>query len=385
MSAEGIPRFTNAEIARRQFAAKKLMDESGVDALLVFGHSGRRRHNQADVYYLSNCAPQHESYMLIPAKGDPTLFVTHWNHLASAKDVSAVVDVRRAHKRPAHQLVEEIKARGLDKARIGLVGTLFYPDVDGLRAGLSGATFKDVTEPFRVIRVTKSEEELAFQRKASAGCDAIIAAFTKEMRAGMEERDLLVLSEEVAWKSGCEPDFLYLSSTPMKASKYCVPNQNVSRRKLMAGDVINTELTVAYGLYSSQILRPFFLGEPTAEYERIRAVMVEAYNRMKAVCVPGSTAQAIHEASGYIEAQGLTTVDGVAHGFGIDLLPPSIRSPSFDPPAPLTLKRNMTLVLQPNPTTKDELLGMQVGDMGVITDEGYKSMHATPSDVIRLG
>ena len=151
------------------------------------------------------------------------------------------------------------------------------------------------------------------------------------------------------------------------------------------GDAINTELTVAYGLYSSQILRPFYLGEPTKEYEAIRMVMVEAYARMKAVCVPGRTAQEIHEASGWIEAQGYTTVDGVAHGFGIDLLPPSIRSPSFDPPLPLTLIRNMTLVLQPNPTTKDELMGLQVGDMGVITDAGYQTMHATPNDVIRLG
>lgn len=385
MSADGIPRFTNAEIARRHHAGRKLMDEHGLDALLVFGHSGRRRHNQADVYYLTNCAPQHEAYVLLPAKGDPTLFVTHHNHLASAKDVSAVADVRRAHRRPAHQLVEEIRKRGLANARIGLVGTFFYQDLDGLRTELTGAAFRDVSDAFKLLRLTKSEEELAFQRKASAGCDAIIEAFKKEIRPGVEERELSILSEEIAWKAGCEPDFLYLSSTPMKASRYCVPNQNVSRRKLMMGDVINTELTVAYGLYSSQILRPFFLGEPTAEYERIRGIMVEAYERMRAVCVPGRTAQDIHEASGFIEAQGLTTVDGVAHGFGIDLLPPSIRSPSFDPPAPLTLRRNMTLVLQPNPTTKDETIGMQVGDMGLVTDDGYKSMHASPNDVIRLG
>ncbi len=385
MSAEGIARFTNAEIARRHFAAKKLMETDGVDALLVFGHSGRRRHNQADVYYLTNCAPQHESYVLFPGKGDPVLFVTHYNHHASAKDVSAVADVRRAHKRPAHQLVEEMQKRGLGNARIGLVGTFFYQDMDGLRAGLPSVTFKDVSDAFRLVRLTKSEEELAFQRKAAAGCNAIIDAFRREIRPGISEHDLLVLSEEVAWKSGCEPDFLFLSSTPMRASQYCVPNQNVSKRKLVMGDVINTELTVAYGLYSAQILRPFFLGEPTKEYERIRDVMVEAYNRMAAVARPGRTAQDIHEASGYIESCGFTTVDGVAHGFGIDLLPPSIRSPSFDPPVPLTLTKNMTLVLQPNPTTADERMGMQVGDMGLITDDGYVSMHGTPNDVIRLG
>ena len=112
MSAEGIPLFSAAEIARRHDAARALMEASDVDALLVFGHSGRRRHNQADVYYLTNCAPQHECYLLMPRSGEATLFVTHHNHLASAIDVSAVADVRRAHKRPAHQIIDEIKKRG---------------------------------------------------------------------------------------------------------------------------------------------------------------------------------------------------------------------------------------------------------------------------------
>ena len=105
----------------------------------------------------------------------------------------------------------------------------------------------------------------------------------------MEERDLLVLSEEIAWREGCEPDFLYLNSTPMAASESCVPNQNISRRRLAMGDVVNTELTVAYGLYSAQILRPFFLGEPTKDYARIYEVTKAAHDRICSVLTSGST------------------------------------------------------------------------------------------------
>jgi len=383
MSAIGIAFFSSAEIAARHLRARQMMDARGLDALLVFGHSGRRRHYQADVYYLSNVAPQHECYLLFPKSGEPALFITHYNHLASAKDVSVVADVRRAGRRPAAQIADEIKKRGL--AKVGLVGTFFYQDVDVLRAQLPSVAWSDLSEPFRLMRTHKSTEELAFQRKAAAGCDAIIAAFAKEIRPGVEERDLLVLSEEVAWKSGCEPDFLYLNSTSMAASDSCVPNQNISRRKLEMGDVINTELTVAYGLYSAQILRPFFLGDPTPDYVKVCDIARTAYQRMIDVIKPGCTANDIHEASGYIEASGYTTVDGVAHGFGIDLLPPSIRSKSFTAPAPFTLERNMTIVIQPNPTTADERIGMQLGDMGLVTERGYESMHASSPDVIRCG
>lgn len=35
----------------------------------------------------------------------------------------------------------------------------------------------------------------------------------------------------------------------------------------------------------------------------------------------------------------------------------------------------MTLVLQPNPTTKDEMMAMQAGEMELPTVEGFRSMH----------
>jgi Xaa-Pro aminopeptidase len=384
MSATGIPLFSSAEIAERHKTVRDMMDRQGVAALLVFGHSGRRRHYQADVYYMTNVAPQHECYFFFPKSGEPVLFITHYNHLASAKEISTVTDVRRCGKRPAAQIAKEIKSRNLS-GPIGLVGTFAYQDIDVLRKESPSAGWSDLSAEFRDIRTRKSAVELEFQWKAAAACDAVIKAFTEAIRPGVEERDLLVLSEEVAWKSGCEPDFLYLNSTPMKNSESCVPNQNISRRKLEMGDVINTELTVAYGYYSAQILRPFFLGDLTKEYQRLYDVAKGAHDRMVAIVKPGTTAQQIHETSGYIEECGFTAIDGVAHGFGIDLLPPSIRSKSYDPPLPFTLEKDMTLVIQPNPTTHDEKMGVQLGEMLLITDSGSKSMHASSAEAIFCG
>ena len=381
MSAVGIPRFAAEEIARRHAAARGLMDDGDLDGLLVFGHSGRRRHNQADVYYLSNVAPQHESYLLLPNRGEPVLFVTHYNHLASAREVAAIDDVRRAGRHATAAVAKEITARGL--ARLGVVGPVFYQDMDALRAALPAAKWADVSLPFRALRTLKSDAELDFQRRAAAACDSIITAFAREIRPGVEERDLLVLSEQIAWRSGCEPDFLYLNSTPMAQSESAVPNQNISRRKLAMGDVVNTELTVSYGLYSAQILRPFFLGEPTPEYARLYEVTKAVHDRLAAVVKAGATAHDVWEASGYVEEQGYTTVDSVLHGFGIDILPPNIRSKGFAPPPAFTFKQTMTVVLQPNPTTADERIGLQLGELGLIGEKGFESLHAIPAEVIQ--
>jgi Xaa-Pro aminopeptidase len=367
MSTIGIPRFSDGEMARRLEAVRALIDETGLDGLLVFGHSGGRRHYQADIHYLTNVAPQHECYLLVPKTGEPTLYTTHYNHLASARECSVVPDVRRSGRKPAGEIAGDIRKRIGAEARMGLIGSIFYQDVDDLRRELSGAVWRDVTFAYKLVRSRKSAEELDATRKAAAGTDAAMEAIARAIRPGVEERDLLIAAEEAAWKAGCEPHFLYLNSTSMAASESCVPNQNVSRRKLQAGDVVNTELSVSWNLYSAQILRPFFLGEPTPEYARLYEVAKSVHKGICALLKPGATSREVWEATAPIEAAGYTTVDGTLHGFGVDILPPGIRSRGFDPPIDFTFEENMTFVVQPNPTTKDERAGVHIGELGLIT------------------
>lgn len=381
MSAEGLPTFSGDEMARRHRAVEALCEEQPLDALLMFGHSGSRRHYQADVHYLTNVAPYHESYALIQPGRPPLVWITHHNHYASAKEVASIEDVRRISRTPHVEILAELRGRGLDRSRIGLVGPFFYQEIDAVRAGLPEVAWSDMSLPFRRIRVRKSEEELVFQRKAAAGTDAVMDAIRSALRPGVEERDLLVLSEEVAWQQGCTPNFLYLNSTPMSASQSCVPNQHLSRRKLCAGDVINTELTVSYGMYSAQLLRPFFLGEPTPQYARLYEVLKRVHDKLAAAMCTGTSMHALYEISLEFRDEGYTTVDGVMHGFGVDILPPGM-APGFQPPPPgMALERNSTVVLQPNPTTADEKVGMQLGQMGLITDAGFVPMHASPAEV----
>ncbi len=386
MSKEGIPQFSPEEFKRRYKNVRTMMDREGFDTLLVFGHSGNRQHNHASVHYLAGVAPRHESYLIFPKEGEPTLFITHNNHLASAKEVSVLDDVRRTAKQgrdSAPSITQEIKGKGFGS--VGVVGTVYYQVMDAVRRELPSVEWADATGAFREIRARKSEEELAFQRKAAGACDDAIEAMTRELRPGIEERELEIISEKAAWAAGCEPQFLYLNSTPMAASESCVPNQNISRRKIQMGDVINTELSASYGLYSAQILRPFFMGDPTSDYAKLYDVAKKVYDQVAALLKPGTRTQDIYEATSLIPESGYTTVDGLFHGFGVDILPPSVRSLDFPPPPRFVFEENMTVVIQPNPTTKDERMGVQLGDMGVITGEGFERMHRVAPEVIRCG
>ena len=42
-------------------------------------------------------------------------------------------------------------------------------------------------------------------------------------------------------------------------------------------------------------------------------------------------------------------------------------------------------MFQPNVITRDGTLGVQVGNLGVVTSEGFESLHAYPTQLILIG
>jgi Xaa-Pro aminopeptidase len=167
-----------------------------------------------------------------------------------------------------------------------------------------------------------------------------------------------------------------------------VPAQQPSNRVLARGDVLITEISAHYHGYPGQILRPFTIGEPpTPAYQRLYDVAVETFWRVAAVVRAGATVEAVLDAAEGIHAAGYTICDDLAHGFGGGYLPPVVRtrqtggtsSPGF------TFAEDMTIVIQPNVVTRDEQMGLQVGELVRVTKEGVESLHRYPMRFIRCG
>lgn len=381
------PRFSAGEYAQRGAAARALMEAEGLDALLICTDSGNSRHNHADLHYLTNLLPRHEAYALVPKDGEPTCFITHFNHIPTAQALSAMADTRFAGEEPARTVAEHIRGLGLPRGRIGLVGRPGYREYLHWREALPEVELPDATRAYRRLRLVKSAEELEWQRRGAHFCDLAAAALEREVRPGLREYELADIVERSFRRLGGEPHFAYISSTPMGASTVCVPSQELSSRMIQAGDVLNFEISASYGGYSGQILRPIFVGQdPTPEYRQLYDVALETYRRVSAVLRPGATAQDVLAAGAYIDEQGLTIRDGLLHGFGVDLQPPSLRTPGSQlrPPEPFTFVENMTVVIQPNVVTLDERMGVQLGNLVRVTTTGIESLQAFPLRVLRV-
>ena|ERR1022692_722268 len=78
--------------------------------------------------------------------------------------------------------------------------------------------------------------------------------------------------------------------------------------------------------------------------------------------------------------------DDLVHGFGGGYLPPVVPAPGRPVPAPdFTLAAGMTIVVQPNVTTRDGRAGVQTGELLLVTEDRPQRLHAFPPGLHQAG
>ena len=393
------PRFSDSEFQRRNGLARDLMRRQGLRALVVFGNSGVNRHNQANVFWLSNYLDLHHNYLVFPLEGEPALLTGLVNHLPNARAISVMADTRWGGYEPASEIVRQLKKCGAGQGRVGVVGVnatfgmgMPYQHFAALRDGLPEVEWVDVTRDFARLRTLKSDEEFAWLKRAAEFTDMTLEALEAEVRPGLTEHDLIGIIEGAYRRQGGQPHIAFLRSMPMDAPTACVPAQNVTGRVLQKGDVIITEISASYWGYSGQIHRPMAVGrDPTPEWRRLFDVGRQAYERMCAAIRPGATEADVIKAASIIGESGYRIYDDLIHGYGVDIHPPLIDRSCCDywpwaeaRPAPpgRAFAEDMAIVVQPNPITPDERMGLQVGALTRVTPEGALSLQKFPMKFI---
>ncbi len=378
------PRFSVGEHDRRRQAVRSLMGEMSLDALVVFGWSAMGRAVQADVHYLSGYLGMRDNYVVFPLEGEPVLLAQSYNHVPNAAEVS-VIETRWGGTDPGVTIGEELASRGARS--VGVVGMMPYQHHESMRRSADDIVFTDATRGFRILRVLKSAEELEWLRRGAEFTDRALEALEREVAPGMREYELAEVIEHAYLRDGGLTGFYYLATTPMDDPQRCVPAQVLSNRVIGAGDVLTCEISISYGGYAGQGLHTYTVAsEPTPQIAGLVDTAIEVYHRVADAIKPGATHEAVWDASDMIEESGYTIRDGLVHGFGIGLLPPSLRTRADTHEVDeWVFEENQTVVIQPNVITPDERVGVQVGDLCVVTPDGARSLHRLPVELTRIG
>ncbi|MEO8971756.1 MAG: M24 family metallopeptidase [Ktedonobacteraceae bacterium] len=399
------PRFSEAEFSHRYAAVRTIMQDADLAALVIYGAIGSQ-----EILYFSDFEVTREAMLIFPSEGyisallsgarrdsvvaephsntEPAMFIQMYNHVPNARRVASINDIRWGGSDTATAVVANIQERGLAEQRIGIVGMIPVQKYETLKQALPHATLVDFTRQIQQLRLVKSDEELAFLRKGAELSDRAIEALEREVRPGMTEHQLAAIVEGSYLGVGGKNSIHYMATTPMQHPEICVPAQHLSSRIIEKGDILITEISAQYHGYPGQILRPFAIGTPpTAAYQRMYDVAVEAFTRVAHVICAGATTEEVLDAAEYIHNAGFTIYDDLVHSLGGGYLPPILRTrrTSAEPSQPFTFKENMTVVIQPNIITEDEHMGLQVGELVQVTRNGVKSLHRYPMRFIQCG
>jgi Xaa-Pro aminopeptidase len=371
------PTFSDQELKRRHQAVYGLMEQEGVDALLLYG-SGRYA---SDIYWLSDWPSSREAYLLMQSGKDPVILMQLFNHFPMARVMSWINDVRWAGANTNRSVMELIGERGLEAKKIGLAGSIGFQLYNSLREKYPNAIFVDLGGKLRMMRTIKSPEEVERIHVASKLTDQSIAALAKELKPGMREDEIPAIIEPVYLKQGGYAGIHFMSSMPMREPDFPVPSQFHSNRKLQKGDCLITEISGAYSGYSGQIHRSFSIGEgPTPEWRKMHDAAKEAFEVLSTVIKDGATTTEAEEAAEVIHKRGYSTYDDLVHG--VNQYPPIFQTKTRKrhESRELVFRENMVIVIQPNLMTYDEKMGLQFGETLVVKKNGCESLNAFPRE-----
>ncbi|HVB20337.1 MAG TPA: Xaa-Pro peptidase family protein [Ktedonobacteraceae bacterium] len=377
------PRFSQAEFSHRYATVRTIMQDAKLAALVVYGAICSQ-----EILYFSDFEVTREAMLVFPAEGDLTLFIQMYNHVPNARRAASINDIRWGGPDTAAEVAANIQERGLAEQKIGIVGMIPVQRYETLKKALPHAKLVDFTRQIQQLRLVKSAEELAFLRKGAELSDRAIEALEHQVRPGITEHQLAAIVEGSYLGLGGKNSIHYMATTPMDHPEICVPAQHLSSRTIEKGDILITEISAQYHGYPGQILRPFTIGTPpTAAYQHMYDVAVEAFHRIASVIRAGATTDEVLDAAEYIHNAGFTIYDDLVHSLGGGYLPPILHTRRTDarPAQPFTFKENMTIVIQPNIITEDEHMGLQVGELVQVTPNGVTSLHRYPMRFIQCG
>lgn len=412
------PSLSLDERDRRWDAARALMDEQDVDALLVFGdRDGAGSALWGTDHWLTN----HEvgSYVLFPRDGVPIVHVWSINPL-----VGHMESVRRGESswlaadqfrmgRTAEGILRTIDELRLSQARFGVVGLErmgpFFPDgivpwrtYQGILDALPGATFASAGERYGRLRLLRSPEELEMLRKSAATGEKMCAAAIEAAHIGATDADVLAALTAVAIREGCWAHWSILAAGEEDLS-WGGPmwlHRGGGPRTIRDGWLLRFELFPFYGLYETQQQLCIALGDLHPDVVRAAKVVEDAYAtgvqalRNRAATfgeVDSAMTSVMSDAGGWNSTPNVHTLPHGAIGAMGPFEPQewteayrgsSERSRNPTGGAELPLEAGMIFAVQPNCVIGRRRVN--IGGTVVLTTDGVEELNDIPNRMVHV-
>ncbi|UCI31980.1 M24 family metallopeptidase [Mesorhizobium sp. B4-1-4] len=380
--------FDKVEFATRLSAVKREMSNRGLDVLLVVEPANQNYLTGYSAY--SFYTPQ---MVIVCLDRDEPMWVGRFMDRVSATmttylaetNIRAYPDqyVASATLSAFDFMADVVKEVAGEKPTIGVEFGGFYYSARAhadLVKALPNAKIVDADLIINWIRIVKSPAEVAIMRQAGGIADAMMCRAIQVIEPGVRECDIAAAVYHQQISGTSEFGGSYASTPPFLCigPRQVAPHADWTDDPLPPSTIVNLELFANRYRYQVNLARTVSVGKPTAEYEKLSEIVVEALNTGLETARPGATAEEVSTAfSRKLAKYGIEKEARVGYPIGVGF-PPSMQDRTA------SLRRGDTTVLKPG-MCFHMMSGLWLKDTGititqsfVVTEQGHEPLTEIP-------
>ncbi|MCB2077830.1 MAG: M24 family metallopeptidase, partial [Novosphingobium sp.] len=308
MPAEYLP-FSKSEYARRLTKVRKAMAARDIDVLFVEDPS-----NMAWLTGYDGWSFYVHQGVLVFHDADPIW----WGRTQDANGavrtvwmaderVAGYADnyVQSTVRHPMQELAARLHDLGYGAKRVGVELENYYFSAKAylvLREELPDAEFVDATALVNWQRGIKSDEEIAFMRKAARISEKIVDGIVERVEPGMNKNELVanILADAVRGTGGADDPIWgdYAAIVPLlpSGSDAAAPHLTWDGRPFSTGEATFFEIAGCYRRYHAPFCRTVFLGKPPTEMTDAARALAEGLEAGLDAARPGNRAGDVADA-----------------------------------------------------------------------------------------
>lgn len=373
--------FSENERKRRLDAAAQLIKDEGLEAIYLIGNGTVGTNSFGCFrYFTDNRVFFYLSSAVITPDGNIIGVVNNQmgrlNLIRSSFVREAIINGDQVDG-----VVEILKSHGITKGRLGVFFEVLPSAwMHRLQTAMPELELVDVSEQVFALRTQKSAEEIEAQRICGKIADAGYKALCEAAKPGVRENEVVAAVDRTMQKLGMEESFMLITSGRFSAEKHGLPtlhNTASINRVIEAGDSVAMEITPRYRGYWTQIVRTISVGEPNADLDEFRRVIVGAIDAAKTILKAGvPVGDVVKKMRQYIEGEGYRLSMPCGHIAAIDLNEERLVEDNTRPLTP-----GMLVIIHPTVLNDKLSSGIFWGESYLITEEGYEAVMESPSEL----
>ena len=305
------------------------------------------------------------SFAIISKDGSLDVVTGHLEETTARKGIGSLHTYGTRDERDS-ALSDILKGCG----RIGICGRAISYNASEYIKRLTGAEMIDVSRNIADIIAVKDRKEIASIRKACAISSKAASGIPEMLRAGMTEKEMAWEIDSRMRKGGGNGNAF--DTIAAFGADSAEPHHTPSDKIINKGDAALFDFGSKYGMYSSDLTRTVFFGEPDGILRRAYGVVLEAKNAGMAEMRDGAPVKNVDDAArDVIDASEFKGkfIHSFGHGIGMNVHEdPSVSSRSED-----IFKAGMVVSAEPG-IYLPGIGGVRIEDTVLITKDGFEEL-----------